>query len=155
MDMKNVTSVGKATGGVTVFACVAVISTGCIPVNGPVAIGTLDGEFRVAACEELVVDGAYASIRDPGQEAERIWEAEGQVTIAEGTVVTLANDSFGMDTKLYREPRLIPGADLFFTFLGSPDPNSGTMADFSVPESGIEDGLWLTPDGEIQQTPCE
>jgi hypothetical protein len=155
MDMSHVTFAGRSVAVAAVAVVTATVLTGCIPVNGPVAIGALNGEFRVAVCEELIVEGAYASVREPGQDWKRMWEADGQVTIPSGAIVNLVNDSFGMELGLYREPSFSAGSRVSFTFLGNPDPNTGTIASFTVPQSGVEDGLWLTPDGEVQQTPCE
>lgn len=156
--MRHVTSASarRAAACAVVFIGTTVALTGCIPVKGPVAIGTLDGEFRVAVCEELIVERAIADFMEPGQAPEeRFWEATGQATIPAGTIVKLPGDSFGMELGLYSEPSFTAGTRIWFTFLGNPDPNTGTIAEFSVPDSGVADGLWLTPDGEIQQTPCE
>ncbi len=137
-----------------VVASALALLTGCIPVSGPVAIGTLNGEFRVAVCKELIVESAYASVREPGHNSVRFWEASGQVTIPAGSIVRLDEESFGMELGLYSEPTLTSGSKLWFTFLGKLDPNTGTIAEFAVPDGGVQDGMWLTSDGEIQQSPC-
>jgi len=153
--MSRVTVTGRAMAFGGTLAVASILIAGCTPVNGPVAIGTIDGRFRVAVCDDLVVDEAYATVREAGGELEIVWEVQGQVTIQPGAVATLAEDPFGMEVVSYREPRFGPGDRLQFTFLGNPDANTGTLAYFTVPEGGVEDGLWLTPDGEIQRAPCE
>lgn len=149
-------SAGEAIARTAVIVSAAFLLTGCIPADGPVSIGTLDGDFRVAVCEELVVERVVADFLEPGQASEEaFWEATGQTIIPAGTILNLADDSFGMELGLYSEPSFTAGTRIWFMFFGKPDPNTGTIAEFSVPDGGVEDGLWLTPDGDIQQTPCE
>lgn len=138
-----------------VVAATTVVLSGCILHNGPIAIGTLDGQFRVAVCEELIVDEAFASVVEPGDQWEPLWEATGQTTIPAGTTDFLGEDTLGMTTTFVIDPSFEPGTRFAFTFLGNPNVNDGTIAEFRVPDAGVADGLWLNTEGETSTSPCE
>lgn len=146
---------GRSLSLVVIVASSTALLAGCIPHNGPIAIGTLDGQFRIAVCEELVVDEAYASVVEPGEDWERLWEATGQTTIPAETTDYLGEATLGMETTFFIAPSFTPGTRFGFTFLGNPRPNDGTIAEFRVPDSGVADGLWLNTDGKTSALPCE
>lgn len=139
-----------------VLSAATIVLTGCLPADGKVSIATFNGNLQVAVCEELVVEEALADVREPGADSEvRFWEAVGQVTIPAGTEVSLQDNPFGMDQRTFIEPNLSGGTRVWFTFIGQAGRDTGARVEFLIPESGLRDGVWLTNDGNVQQSPCE
>lgn len=153
--MKLATFTGSCVPIAVTLCLVTLGLSGCQPADGPVAISELDGELYIAVCDDLVVGGAYGSFRPEGGQWARFWEADGQSAIADGTVAPLGQDSFGLRSTLLSAPTIEPGSQLAITFLGEPNPSSGTVAQFSVPTTGLAEGEWLTPRGDVLSSPCE
>lgn len=125
-----------------------------LPSNGPVAIGEVDGYFRVAACASIESTSFSMSQRKQGGSWLVFWENTEPVNLERGQVLSSANHlDLGLDSG--REPILTAGDEILIQFVGRDESFNDTVnAGFDIPRNGIGDGKWLQTNGELTSEPC-
>lgn len=125
-------------------------------VLGPYALGYEDGELLFAICEPMQVDRISLSVttRDTGRAENRlVWVAEGDLAAKQGDVFVVGGQNDGLSNVVVGEDPPVNGAATYF--VGLNDRGSATLtASFWVPDSGLVEGMWLTPTDEMRTSPC-
>ncbi|MGN7950541.1 hypothetical protein ACTJKH_17505 [Microbacterium sp. 22215] len=121
---------------------------------GPFALGTDGDQVLITSCENLLLESAYLEERPdaPGNRGRRhVWEVGGRSGMRAGDVLVVGGDNAGLKNELRKSFTVIPGARYFFE---SKSEEGDESALFVIPAAGIEDGDWVSPDGEVRSAPC-
>lgn len=124
-------------------------------VLGPYTLG-FDGEhLLVGVCEERHVEEVSmdeAHRNGWSMDIHTIWEAEGSQELASGEWLVVSGENPGLTNLL--EDRADPSPGVRYDFGIHPVTSPDFSASFTIPESGLPEGMWLTPDGDLTPTPC-
>lgn len=158
--MRLVGGCARVALGVVVLLVVGVGVTGCNrnwEVLGPYSLGFEEGELLLAVCEAGPVTRVYLTktVReDRSGEAPTVWEAEGYVQAEKGHVFVVGGVNDGLRNVLVGEP--LPVTEVRdYSVLFNEGDRATLSAVFYLPDSGLGEGEWLTPTGELRDAPCE
>lgn len=120
--------------------------------NGPLELSGNASTVQFAVCDDIVASELYASVRAPGDDWVRFWEASGQTSLSVSDIIG-PNDSLdGMTVDLAEAPRLEPGAQIAIT-INSSDGRS-LASQFEIPiDLGSDE--WLSAEGESSREVCD
>ena len=133
--------------------------TGCTsPYNfGAFALSVDDSRVLIATClDREVIQVSVDETRPTGflrAEGEVVWEAKGDLTWLVGEAVEVGGENAGLQNELVREVRPDPGVRYFISTEDRWHPRYS--AEFTIPEGGLQEGVWLSPYGEQAEEPCD
>lgn len=145
----------RVVAAISLVATIMILS-GCnrnYEIRGPYSLGNDGRHLLIGFCEALFVDHIFisASVPDGGAEP-RVWDASGSLSVGVGDKLTVspANDELTTATFSRILPR--PGVRYFLLVNDASQPS--LSAAFAIPEGGLPAGKWLTPLGELRNSPC-
>lgn len=122
---------------------------------GPYALGR-DGEsLLVATCESRTVTTVYVEERPDHHGVEgrlHVWDATGDRSVAPGEIMVVGGDNPGLVNSVSVKPTIEPGVRYFLQM--NEEYGQVASALFRIPEDGLSEGEWLTPEGEVSSEPC-
>lgn len=134
--------------------------TACDPVTTPdvdASLSVIDGRVRVVSCDALQLTDIYAETRDfekAGSEWIIFLEAHGQAGLDAGAAFGPGDLPEGLRATVEIDPELEAG----LTVSVSVDTAAGSprfWPHFVIPDGGLESGLWLRPNGDLWEEPCQ
>ena len=124
---------------------------------GPYSLGFDGQHLLIGICTNMTIDRVSlletGGPRTPGDTRE-VWEANGDLHVRTGDALAVGGSHPGLVNEIVAD-EVHPRPGLLFE-LGLNDADDATLsASFEIPDEGLASGAWLTPLGEIHETPCE
>lgn len=146
---------------VGVLVAVAVIAlAGCTPrpepPQGPLALSVQNGRLVLGICTSGQISRIVLSERDRGDGGDwyRIWATAGSTVLPEGSTVEVGTDPPGLASTYLRTPTVDEGYQFDVTVVRTSDPAVYLSAVFDPIPAGLDDGLWLQPNGDVGGAMC-
>ncbi len=146
--------------GALVIALLLGVASCTPPLRGSLSLSVDDrGQTLVGICHSTEVARINVYFVEAGKDQERkILQAQGDgVPVGKGDTWVLGTKTPGFDTD-YSE--LIPlgghsaaGSKVYLVFTGT-ESNYDLTGDFEIPADGLQEGLWLFPDGSLSERVC-
>lgn len=144
-----------AVSAVPIAILSVVVLSGCDPIyqdDAPLAVQGEEGNFRLAVCTDVVVDGVLVEERVTNASSwETIWDAAGDLPIASGSVLESADPPSALDVTSWRTIQNLAGGTVSVLLVSG---ELALTAEFLVPEGGLPSDAWLQADGTQTVDPC-
>ncbi len=131
--------------------------TSCHPsLRGNLSLSVNDrGQTLVGICDPGSIDHIYAYFgEDRTESGRKVLAAEGNsVAVTKGEVWGLDDEVPGFTVSL-RERIHLQGGNTFSVLLLGAEESVGLRGDFEIPADGLQEGLWLFPDGSVSERVC-
>ena len=138
--------------------CVLMLA-GCDAYNnlqGPMALGVVDGELAIVVCEPIEADELFAHYRESAGSGEwrYFWGASGGASILGGSVITQGElENRFSNVKVNEVPRLSSESGISVS-VGSKGEGRNFVASFDLDGTALEESSWRHPDGSSTAEPC-
>ncbi|MET4158539.1 hypothetical protein [Agromyces sp. PvR057] len=144
---------------VCALSSVAMLS-GCnrnYEILGPYSLGFDGTHLVIGVCEDMTISGVRLSQTTGARRADDtrvVWTAVGDLHARSGDTMIVAGQNSGLRNSIALDDvNPVPGSRFD---LGLNDISEASLsAAFEIPDDGLAPGAWLTPLGEIRDTPCE
>lgn len=133
------------------------VLTGCNNLYhfGDYSMSVKNAQIIIAACEAQEIRSIFVDEwrRGDGESStERIWEASGSMHLKSGDKIVVGGDNTGLVNSISAEPLLEPGLLYDIEIDGTVEGVASAI--FTIPEDGIPNGQWLSPEGILSDDPC-
>lgn len=148
----------RVVAAVVCGVAAASLLSGCnrnFEILGPYSL-SFDGEhLLIGICTDMTIDEVKLSqsirSRRPFEDSV-VWEAAGSFSARHADALTVGGSNPGLFNSTVEAPEPIGRTRYRVRFNDGSD--AAQYAVWTIPEEGLESGMWLTPLGEIRDQPC-